>query len=141
MRLSLSDARACLGQLCARAQDPREIIVLTRHGRDLAAIVSMEEVRRIWTLQDDAWMGPKNPLTGMRPGGAIQLRRDLTLGLNGKPVTHREAAEQVQQVQMTRAAERRVLAEGGLDPVEGGEVAATQQVPETRRWWWPWRRG
>ncbi|WP_367998686.1 type II toxin-antitoxin system Phd/YefM family antitoxin [Shimia thalassica] len=48
MNLTISEARAHLGQLCTRAQDPRQPIILTRHGKPIAALVSMAEVQRIW---------------------------------------------------------------------------------------------
>lgn len=134
MRITVSEARARLGQLCAQAQDPRRPIVLTRHGRELAAIVSMEEVRRIWKLQDDSWFGRRNPLTGGRPGRALSLPMALTAGVDGGLVTQREAAEQVREIQMTRAEERRVLSAGGMAPVEGGEVAARPPGEWLRRW-------
>ncbi len=122
MRVTISEARNRLGQLCAQAQDPREVIVLTRHGRDLVAVVSMEEVARIWKLQDDQWFGRRNPLTGKRRGQSMRLAAGLVPGADGRPVSKREAAEQVREVQMTRAEERRLLAQGGLDVVEGGEI-------------------
>lgn len=123
MRISVSHGRSCLGQLCAQAQDPRRPIVFTRHGRDIAALVSMEEAARIWQMQQADW-GPRNPLTGRRAGGALILAQGMTTGADGKIVTQREAAEQVRRIQMSRADERRVLAEGGLSPVAGGELAA-----------------
>ncbi len=130
MRLTLSAARSCLGQLCTRAQDPREIIVLTRHDTPVAAIVSMAEVERIWDLQDIENHGIKNPLSGTQGG---HLLRGFVPGLNNDPVTPREAANQMREVQMTRAAEREILAAGGLEPVEGGEVEVTR-----RKRWWRW---
>jgi prevent-host-death family protein len=137
MRLTVSKARARLGQLCAQAQDPREVIVLTRHGRDLAAIVSMAEVGRIWKLQDDAWLGRKNPLTGKRPGHTMRLTAGLVPGPDGRVVSMREAAELVREVQMTRAEERRLLARGGLEVVAGGEIGE-KAAPGWVRWVLGW---
>lgn len=137
MRVTVSDARARLGQLCAEAQDPREVIVLTRHGRDLAAIVSMGEVKRIWKAQDDSWFGRKNPLTGKRTGNAMRLPGGLIPGPHGRLVSEHEAAELVREVQMTRAEERRLLAQGGLDAVDGGEIAE-KDAPAWVRWMLGW---
>ncbi|WP_298853432.1 type II toxin-antitoxin system Phd/YefM family antitoxin [uncultured Ruegeria sp.] len=53
MRCTISHARAHLGALVTRAQDPREVITLTRRGKPLAALVSIAEVNWIWHLQDD----------------------------------------------------------------------------------------
>lgn len=137
MRLTVSEARARLGQLCAQAQDPRDVIVLTRHGHDIAAIVSMTEVKRIWKAQDDAWLGRRNPLTGKRPGQAVQLTAGLVAGPDGRVVSEREAAEMVREVQMTRAEERRLLAQGGLEAVEGGEIGV-KVAPAWGRWFLRW---
>ena len=133
MRLTISEARVRLGQICAASQDPREVIVLTRHGRDLAAIVSMAEVKRIWSLQDDQWLGRRNPLTGRRRGQSMVLSTGLVPGPDGRLVSTHEAAELVREVQMTRAEERRLLARGGLDVVEGGEIAE-KGAPAWVRW-------
>ncbi|MEM8731051.1 MAG: type II toxin-antitoxin system Phd/YefM family antitoxin [Pseudomonadota bacterium] len=141
MRYTLSQARAQLGTLCARAQDPRAVIVLTRHGRDLAAIVSVEEVRRIWSLQEEAWTGRRSSLTGRRRGGALILPEGMTVDGDGQIITLRQMAEKVRRIQMRRKEEREVLAQGGLAPVEGGEVMETVAAePESRPSWWTWLR-
>lgn len=137
MRVTVSEARLRLGQLCAQAQDPREVIVLTRHGRDLAAIVSMAEVKRIWSAQDDSWFGRRNPLTGKRAGHAMRLPGGLVPGPHGRLVSTHEAAELVREVQMTRAEERRVLARGGLEVVAGGEIGE-RVAPAWVRWVLGW---
>ncbi|WP_050929334.1 type II toxin-antitoxin system Phd/YefM family antitoxin [Aestuariivita boseongensis] len=143
MQLSVSDARARLGQLVTLVQDPRLPIVLTRHGKPVAALVSMEEVKRIWELQDDEWFGARSPLTGRRRGGGLYLSRGLVMGPEGKPVTVTQAAQIIRERQMTRAEERAMLAAGGLKPVEGGEVAVeiperVEQAEPKRRWWRFW---
>ncbi|UUV06912.1 type II toxin-antitoxin system Phd/YefM family antitoxin [Ruegeria sp. YS9] len=125
MRCTISHARANLGALVTRAQDPREVIILTRHGKPLAALVSVAEAKRIWHLQDDDEIGWKHPLSGIR-GMWSQGRNipGMEPGPDGSYVTAREAALKVREIQMTRAEERRILARGGLDPVAGGELAA-----------------
>ena len=70
-------------------------------------------------------------------GGA--LLRVLITGPEGKPVSRREAAVIIHSRQMTRAEERAMLQAGGLDPVEGGEVASEVTV-EVRRRWFAWVR-
>ncbi len=41
MRLTISQARARLGELATLSQDPRQVIVLTRYGKPIAALVSI----------------------------------------------------------------------------------------------------
>ena len=135
MRYTVSQARAQLGQLVMRAQDPREVIVLTRHGRPLAALVSIPEANRIWELEAEATTGWKHPLSGLRGwwsrGKGIP---GMEPGPDGNYVTPREAALRVREIQMTRAEERRILERGGLEPVAGGEIACVSR----RRWWRFW---
>ncbi|WP_193746449.1 type II toxin-antitoxin system Phd/YefM family antitoxin [Ruegeria sp. ANG-R] len=66
MRCTISQARTQLGELVTLTQDPRAVIVLTRYGKPLAALVSMTEAERIWDLQDDELVGHKHPLSGLR---------------------------------------------------------------------------
>lgn len=126
MRCTISHARANLGALVTCAQDPREeVIILTRHGKPLAALVSVAEPKRIWHLQDDDEIGWKHPLSGIR--GMWSRRRNIPgmePGPGGSYVTAREAALKVREIQMTRAEERRILARGGLVPIAGGELTA-----------------
>lgn len=129
MRLDVSEARSQLGRLCARAQDPRQPIILTRHGNALAAIVSMAEAERIWQLQEDQWFGRKSLLTGRWRGKALVLPKGLVPGPDGQLMTERAAAHQIHDVQMTRAEERRILADGGLLPLPDGEVAERRSSP------------
>jgi len=135
MRCSITQARDNLGNLVTRAQDPREVIVLTRYGRPLAALVSITEANRIWDLEADEITGWKHPLSGIRGwwsrGRGIP---GMEPGPDGAYVTAREAALKVREIQMTRAEERRILTRGGLDTVEGGEIAARS----TARWWRRW---
>ena len=145
MRLSVSEARARLGHLIARCQDPREEIILTRHGRPIAALISIEEVKRIWSLQDRDRSGIVSPLSGMRMGGRgapvhIFANDGLVMGKDKRFVTKREAALQMQEIQLTRAAERKILAAGGLDPVDGGELTETRPATPARNRPGPWAR-
>ncbi len=125
MRLTISQARARLGELVTLSQDPRQVIVLTRYGKPLAALVSIAEAERIWQLQDDQMVGRKHPLSGLRgwwsKGRGIP---GMEPGPDGRYLTARDAALKVREIQMTRAEERRILKRGGLDPVAGGEIAA-----------------
>ena len=134
MRLSTTAARDRLSEIITRVQDPRAYCVLTRHGRPVAAVVSMAELNRIWKQQDMEDIADDR----RRPGF-------FTFGRGGH-LTNAEAAEAIQEVQLTRRMEREVLKRAGLEPVLGGEIAVTETVAQTvparrRRWWWRWWRG
>jgi prevent-host-death family protein len=127
LKVSTSHARRHLAELVVRVQDPRAYVVLSKHGKPLAAIVSMTELKRIWADQDaeDKRRTPPPPL----PPGFVQ-------GPDGTPVTKRRAAEKVHAIQMTRKEERAMLAAGGLNSIDGGEIAGVGE--DQRRWWERW---
>ena len=133
MPYSISDARKNLSTLCTKTQDPREVIVLTRHGKPIAALVSIAEAKRIWDLGDTERLGWLHPLAKLRGRWSEPRIPGMEPGANGAYTTPREAAQQVREIQMTRAEERRILKRGGLDPVEGGELGET--VPWWRTLW------
>jgi len=127
--LPTSVARDRLSEIITLVQDPRSAMVLTRHGKPIAAVVSMPELHRIWAQQDVEDIVKH----GSRPA-------KFTYGKGGARTQH-EAAEHIQQVQMDRRMEREVLKGVGMEPVPGGEVVAEVPVEKVkRRWWWGWKR-
>lgn len=140
-RLTISEAREHLASIVLRVQDPTDACVLTRHGKPVAAIVSMASLARIRRDEDaERWADPRH-----RPLGSVK-------GLDGREATtDREAAEIVREVQLARWQERRVLERQGMTPLAGGEllvdavvpvereVVAVEPAPEAvakRRGWW-----
>jgi prevent-host-death family protein len=135
MQLTVSAARQRLGEVVTRVQDPNECIVMTRHGTPVAAVVSMANLQRIWQIEDEEDRGMiKHPLNKNSHIVGAPFAR-LVQGLRGKMVTPKEAALQVRTLQLTRAEERRILAAGGLEPVEGGELGVTPDNRVKRRRW------
>lgn len=135
LRLSTTVARKHLSEIVTKIQDPRSFCVLTRHGKAVAAIVSMNELYRIMRQQDMDDLIDK----GRRP--AV-----LTMGGEDFPgATPAEVAEQVQKVQFDRLRERTLLRRAGLRPIPGGElmVEEEQPAPAPRGRWWRrlFRRG
>ena len=95
MQLTVSAARQRLGEVVARVQDPNECIVMTRHGRPVAAVVSMANLKRIWQIEDEEERGEiKHPLNKFPHVVGSPFDR-LVRGLRGKMVTPKEAALQV----------------------------------------------
>lgn len=131
--LPTSQARDRLAEILFYVQDPRRICILTRYGRDVGAIISMEEVERIWNRHrtEQVARGISRPwLFHFRKGALWQ--------------TDAEAADTVQKLQLTRRIERETLARVGLEPLEGGELTEEVEVVaevevKGRRWWWFWR--
>ena len=147
--ISTTLARKRLPELVTRVQDPREWVVLTRHGREVAAVVSFEDLKRIFDLHDADAKAARPPL----PDGLVRIP-------GGGIGTPRQAAEKVLQVQMDRKREREVLEAGGLSVVRGGEIRSAEGSQTSgggfedltggapggevgrdgrRRWWWFWR--
>ncbi|MEU3272093.1 type II toxin-antitoxin system Phd/YefM family antitoxin [Saccharomonospora sp. NPDC006951] len=52
--LPISDARDHLGDVVAKVEHAQERTVLTRHGRPVAAVVSMEDFRALEAAEDEA---------------------------------------------------------------------------------------
>ena len=125
MRVSTTTARDHLSEIITRVQDPRAYCILTRHGKPVAAIVSVAEMKRIWSDQDieDVASGKKTPAK-------------FIFG-RGSHATNAEAAQAILKVQMDRRMEREVLARAGKDPVPGGEVEVEAEVARSR---WQWVR-
>ena len=117
-----------------RVQNPNAYIVICRYGKPVAGIVSMTGMNRIWQIEDEEVDGKiRHPLFNIGHYAGAKV----TTGRNGKTITHREAALQLRTLQLERAEERRILREGGLKPVEGGELREERVVAvEKKRWWW-----
>ncbi len=130
LRLPTSAARDRFSEIIHRVQDPRAACVLTRHGKPVAAVVSMAELRRLHAHHDIEDISEH----GHRPV-SFTLGKELHL-------TNAEAAEHVQRLQMDRRIEREVLAKAGLDPVPGGElveeIEVVREAKRKRRWRWLW---
>lgn len=135
MKMTVSQARANFGAALMQVQNPNDYVVIYRYGKPVAGLVSMAGLRRIWQIEDEEERGKiRHPLfkIGHYVGGKV------TTGRDGKTITHREAALQLRTLQLERADERRILREGGLKPVEGGELMEerVEVVEKKRRWFW-----
>jgi len=134
MRISISEARKRLGEIVIHVQDPNHFVVVTRHGKPVAGIVSMSNLERIWQQEDEQDRGLIwHPLYKIRhaPG---RKWSPLEIGRGGKMVSKREAALQLRTLQLNRADERRILREGGLEPVQEGELMEERPGWVTKLW-------
>lgn len=52
--LPISEARDHLGEIVSKAEHAQERTVLTRHGRAVAAVVSIDDLRELEAAEDDA---------------------------------------------------------------------------------------
>ncbi len=52
LTVPLAEAKRDLSELCARAEYARETIVVTKHGRPVAAIIGIEGLERSAALED-----------------------------------------------------------------------------------------
>lgn len=108
-----SHLRARLTHALDTAIAERDFVLVSRHGRTVAAIVSMEQVKRIWADEDIDLFGPINPETG-RPMGAAWVQK--TGWKRGMPAPWEEAAE--------------------VD----GDGSGVEETVERKRGWWGWWR-
>ena len=52
--MPISEARDRLGEVVSRAEHGHERTVLTRHGRAVAAVISIDDLRELEAAEDDA---------------------------------------------------------------------------------------
>lgn len=52
--LPISEARDHLGEIVSKAEHAQERTVLTRHGRAVAAVVSIDDLRELEAAEDEA---------------------------------------------------------------------------------------
>ncbi|SBW19306.1 type II toxin-antitoxin system Phd/YefM family antitoxin [Protofrankia symbiont of Coriaria ruscifolia] len=52
--MSISQARDHLGEIVSKAEHTHERIVLTRHGRAVAAVISIEDLRDLEEAEDES---------------------------------------------------------------------------------------
>ena len=57
-----------------------EAVIITRHGKEVAAIVNIPDFRRVWDAREDWRNGPVNPETGRRPGAGLLRTSDVMKG-------------------------------------------------------------
>lgn len=67
--LPISEARDRLGEIASRAEHAQERTVLTRHGKAVAAVISIEDLRELEAAEDEA------DLTAAREALAVDAPR------------------------------------------------------------------
>ena len=82
--------RARLTEALDTAIAERDFVLITRHGKKVAALVSMAQMERIWEDENLDLFGPVDPKTG-RPMGAAWVQK--TGWKRGMPAPWEEAAE------------------------------------------------
>ncbi|MEM1102149.1 MAG: hypothetical protein AAGH73_11560 [Pseudomonadota bacterium] len=111
-----TQARKMLPALLDWVQRPNGLVLLTRHGRSVGALVSIYDLQRIWSEEE-----MERTMEQIRAGDPRGLPGTFFhLHLRG---SSRESAEELRRIQLTRAEERSILANHGLEPVPNGEVA------------------
>jgi prevent-host-death family protein len=79
--LSISEARDRLGEIVSRAQFGGEHTVLTRRGKPVAVVISIDELRELQALEDEADLAAVRAALA-EPGPSIpheQAMRELDL--------------------------------------------------------------
>ncbi|MEO1797922.1 MAG: type II toxin-antitoxin system Phd/YefM family antitoxin [Pseudomonadota bacterium] len=124
-----SEARKSLPELIDWVNRPEGRVILTRHGRRVAALVSLPDLERILseTEMEETIAAIKTGDRRRLPGTFFHLH---------SRGSSRESAEELRRIQLTRAQERSILANHGLEPVPGGEVEIVVEEKVRKRWWW-----
>ncbi len=72
-RVNVTDLRPRLTELLARVEHGGDKVVVTRYGKSVAVLVSMEDFKRVWDAEEEHLLGPVNPETGRRRGGVLRM--------------------------------------------------------------------
>jgi len=80
IRVNITYLRPRLSQYIGMAEHGGKKVIIARHGKPAAALVSMADFRRIWKDEDAELYGPVDPVTGRRRGG-LRLSGMLERGL------------------------------------------------------------
>jgi prevent-host-death family protein len=66
--MPISEARDHLGELVSKAEHAHERIVLTRHGKAVAAVISIDDLRALEAVEDNADLAAaREALTSTEP--------------------------------------------------------------------------
>jgi prevent-host-death family protein len=68
IRINLSELRPRLTEMIGEVRYGGQKVIIWRHGRPVAALMSMDDFARVWDELDDEAMGPAAPVTRNRPG-------------------------------------------------------------------------
>ncbi len=80
IKVNLTDVRPHLSELIGEVEFGGKKVIIERFGRPTAALVSMDDLKRIWAEEDKERSGAVNPETGRRRGGLL-LSPALAAGL------------------------------------------------------------
>lgn len=86
--VSLAEAKAKLSD-CVREAERGESVIITRHGKPVAALVRVDELERLERLRA---AGPEGGLAGLAGGweGSDELARELATRARDRRARHRE---------------------------------------------------
>lgn len=109
LKLPTTEARELLAELVNRAAFQQERIVLTRHGKDIAVIISVDDLARLQALD------------AVDPAGAVPRRRRREL-------TPAERTEALARIQATMKAIQSQAAADVDDADIDAEIAAARSA-------------
>ncbi len=72
LRVNTTQVRPRLTELLGRVEHGGEQVIIARHGKAVAVLVSMADWKRICDAEDEELYGPVNPETGRRRGGLVR---------------------------------------------------------------------
>ncbi len=69
--VNTTELRPRLTKILGRVQHGGEQATIKRHGKPVAAIVSIADLHRIWEAEDEEHCGPRDPVTGRRKSPVV----------------------------------------------------------------------
>lgn len=135
----LTDARLNLTEMIKRTVNGEERMILTRHGKPVVALVTVNELHRIWADEEYELYGPINPDTGKRYGWDWVARTGWKRPLFEAEAIAKEAAEKA-EIEETYARVEAMM-KSWEEEDEGATVASEGRAEDARPVWWKrwWR--
>lgn len=137
----LTDVRLNLTEMIKRTLNGEERMIITRHGKPVVALVTINELHRIWADEDYELYGPVNPETGHRHGAAWVARTGWKRPLFEAEVIAKEAVEKAEEQEMLTRIEAKIQSweEEDTETEQTSEGSAGDAGPVWwKRWWKRW---
>lgn len=136
-RIGMTRLRARLTEMIDLTLQGRERVMIYRHGKPVVALVTVNELHRIWADEDYELYGPIDPETGARYGAAWVARTGWKRPLFEAEAIAKEAAEKAEVEEMYARVEAKMKSWEEEDE-RATEGSAGDARPVWWKRWWRW---
>ncbi|UWQ07343.1 type II toxin-antitoxin system Phd/YefM family antitoxin [Aliiroseovarius crassostreae] len=136
--IGMTRLRARLTEMIDLTLQGRERVMICRHGKPVVALVTMDELQRIWADEDYELYGPVNPETGKRYGWKWVQDTGWKRPLFEAEVIAKQAAEKAEEQEMLTRIEAEIKSweEEDTETEQPSEGSAEDARPVWWKRWW-----